>query len=427
MMFYILNTRHIIVRFDAISPLLGKADEHLNVILYTPWWTILAVAILFVLLGVGLGCLINVNKFSLQAMYRDRLIPAYLGASNNRRNPNPFTGFDESDNLPMRELWTSETFGKMLFPVINATLNLIGGGALAWQETKKTSFTVSPLHCGSCEIGYRKTDGIPGQRYGGGISLGSAIAISGAAANPNVGYYTSPLVRLVLTLLNARLGAWWGNPGPAGDATFYLGYPNFSVGPMIAETFGLTDDRHPYVSISDGRHFENLGLYEMVLRRCHYIVVCDGGKDAECSLEYLGSAVRKIRIELGIPIEFDEINIYSRSEDAVQNSKGRHCATGRICYSVMDGSSVADGVLIYIKPAWYGDGPLDVVEYSRRNQAFPHETRADRFFTEAQFESYRMLGAYSIERELEALVGLWSATTVSRHDSNYRRQNLDTT
>src|SRR4029077_20485486 len=101
-------------------------------------------------------------------------------------------------------------------------------------------------------------------------------------------------------------------------------------------------------------------LYEMVLRRCHYVVVCDEGKDADCTLEYLGTAVRKIRIELGIPIEFGTISIYSRTQTDTLKSPGRNCAIGRIRYSAMDGSNVADGVLIYIKPPWYGDGPADI-------------------------------------------------------------------
>jgi hypothetical protein len=392
-MFYVLNAGKVIVNFDAVSQLLRRPDQHLNVLLYTPWWAIVGIAVLFGFLAVGFAGVINVNKFSLQAMYRDRLIPAYLGAANNHRRPNLFTGFDEGDNLQMQELKTSR-----LFPVINATANLVGGAKLGWQEARKTSFTVSPLHCGSREIGYRTTYGLDGEQYGRRLSLGTAIAVSGAAANPNVGYYASPLVRLVLTLFNARLGAWWGNPGRAGDHTFHLAYPKLSVGPIIAETFGLNDDTYPYVSVSDGRHFEHLGLYEMVLRRCHYVVVCDGGRDGDCTLEYLGNAVRKIRIELGIPIEFGPITIYPRSKKNTLKAPGHNCAIGRIRYSVMDGSTVSDGILIYIKPAWYGDGPADVIEYSRRNEAFPHEVSRDRFFSEAQFESYRMLGAYTMEK-----------------------------
>lgn len=148
-----------------------------------------------------------------------------------------------------------------------------------------------------------------------------------------MGYHSSPLVTFILTLLNVRLGAWLGNPGKAGEATFHLGYPNFSVGPIIAEAFGLTNDTSPYVYLSDGGHFENLGLYEMVLRRCHYIVVSDAAADPECSFADLGESVRKIRIDFGIPIEFDHMGIYSRREIGALKDPGHNCAIGRIRYS----------------------------------------------------------------------------------------------
>ena len=412
------------------SEALGDVVHYLNVILYTPAWLIVAIALALGLIGLLMACVINPNRFSLHAMYRDRLIRAYLGASNRDRDPNPFTGFDEHDNPRMHSLWVKEKFGGKLMPVVNIALNLVGGSKLAWQERKATSFTVSPLHCGSYDVGYRRTNAAQGQRYGSeeevspetpvpappktagsekpkgslyggdeGISLGTAIAISGAAASPNMGYHSSPLVTFILTLLNVRLGAWLGNPGPAGDSTFSLGYPKLGVRPIISEAFGLTDDTNPYVYLSDGGHFENLGLYEMVLRRCHYIVVSDAGQDPICSFSDLGGAVRKIRIDLGIPIVFDEpMSIFARSDDEAKNKRGRSCAIGKIRYSMVDGEGVKDGVLIYIKPACYGEEPRDIYEYFRSNAAFPHESTADQFFSESQFESYRMLGAYTMER-----------------------------
>jgi len=288
----------------AVSHVVGAKVEYLNVILYTPTSILALFALGLALFGIAMAFLIDTNKFSLHAVYRDRLIRAYLGASNKQRDPNPFTGFDENDNIRMRELWTKEKFGQRLLPVVNVALNLVGGSKLAWQERLAESFTVSPLHCGSYHVGYRKTDGPLGARYGGteGVSLGGCITTSGAAASPNMGYHSSPLVTFILTVLNVRLGAWLGNPGPAGDTTYHLGYPNFSVRPIFAEAFGLTNDINPYVYLSDGGHFENLGLYEMVLRRCHYIVVSDAGEDPECSFADLGDAVRKIRIDLGISI-----------------------------------------------------------------------------------------------------------------------------
>lgn len=385
---------------NAPSHLLGATVEYLNVLLYTPTEILVLFALALAGFGLAMAHVIDPNKFSLHAVYRDRIIRAYLGASNKKRNPNPFTGFDEKDNIRMRELWIDKQFGKRLLPVVNIALNLVGGEKLAWQERKAESFTVSPLHCGSPEVGYRKCDGAVRRRYGSehGISLGTAVTISGAAASPNMGYHSSPLVAFILTLLNVRLGAWLGNPGKAGDATFHLGYPNFSVRPMIAEAFGQTNDKSPYVYLSDGGHFENLGLYEMVLRRCHFIVVSDAGEDPACSFADLGESIRKIRIDLGISIDFGEISIFPRGDDLAQNQKGRNCAIGRIRYSMVDGPSAPDGVLIYIKPVCYGDEPRDIYEYFKKNPAFPHESTKDQFFSESQFESYRMLGAYTMEK-----------------------------
>jgi hypothetical protein len=384
------------------SGLLGRPEEYLNVIFYTPWCLVIPFAALLLFAGVVIARLVNANKFSLHGMYRDRLIRAYLGASNSDRKENPFTGFDENDNIKMRDLWLQEKFQGKLMPIVNIALNLVSGERLGWQERKAQSFTVSPLYCGSSAMdpGYRSTTGADGTVYGGqqGISLGSAITISGAAASPNMGYHSSPFVTFILTLLNVRLGAWLGNPGQAGDHTFQLGYPKSSVRPIIDEALGLTNDKSPYVYLSDGGHFENLGLYEMVLRRCHFIVVSDAGEDPECSFADLGEAVRKIRLDFGIPIDFDQMSIYPRSQIDAVKQHGHNCAIGRIRYSAVDGSTAPDGIIIYIKPVCYGDEPRDIYEYFKRSETFPNESTADQFFSESQFESYRMLGAYTMEK-----------------------------
>lgn len=402
----LIQTYHIKLGYqatlDSKSGLLGRPEEYLNVIFYTPWWLVIPFAVLLLLAGVVMARLINANTFSLHGMYRDRLIRAYLGASNSDRKENPFTGFDENDNIKMRDLWLQEKFNGKLMPVVNIALNLVSGEKLGWQERKAQNFSVSPLHCGSSSMqpGYRSTTGADGTVYGGpqGISLGTAITISGAAASPNMGYHSSPFVTFILTLLNVRLGAWLGNPGKAGDHTFQLGYPASSVRPIIDEALGLTNDKSPYVYLSDGGHFENLGLYEMMLRRCHFIVVSDAGEDPECSFADLGEAVRKIRVDFGIPIDFDQMNIYPRSQIDAAKQHGRNCAIGRIRYSAVDGPTAPDGIIIYIKPVCYGDEPRDIYEYFKRSETFPHESTADQFFSESQFESYRMLGAYTMEK-----------------------------
>jgi glycerophosphoryl diester phosphodiesterase len=49
---------------------------------------------------------------------------------------------------------------------------------------------------------------------------------------------------------------------------------------------------------------------------------------------------------------------------------------------------------VYLKPSMTGDEPQDVLEYFRRIRDFPHQTTADQWFDESQFESYRKLGMH---------------------------------
>jgi len=164
------------------------------------------------------------------------------------------------------------------------------------------------------------------------------------------------------------------------------------------------------VLLSDGGHFENLGLYEMVLRRCRHIFVVDGSADPEGTYSDLGGAVRKIRIDLGVRIEFERpFPIFPRpaSEEDKEGRKGGYVAVGRIYYGDADGDIYVPqegggrdplvGTLVYIKPAFYGTEPRDIYNYAKGNETFPHESTADQFFDEPQFESHRALGSHVME------------------------------
>ncbi len=385
----------------------------MDVVYGSPWWAVAGVLVFLALVGLVMGWFVDINRFSLHAAYRDRLIRAYMGASRGRqRKPHPFTGFDEDDNLALRDLR-----GNRPFHILNMALNLVGGSDLAWQDRKAETFTASPLHAGSFQLGYRDAQEYGLHRDGrGALSLGTSMAISGAAASPNMGYHSSPVVTFLLALFNVRLGWWLGNPGKAGDKTWNTPGPRFAPSPLFAEAFGLTDNQHPYVYLSDGGHFENLGLYEMVLRRCHFIVVSDGAQDSDFTFEDLGNAVSKIRIDLGVPIRFDRILMRPRPKDLQiydvrsEEEQGKeitqpYCALARVCYSCVDSIPAGegegkdiDGWLLYIKPSLNGTEPADVFHYARLHPDFPHESTADQLYTEQQFESYRELGSHAMGR-----------------------------
>ena len=101
--------------------------------------------------------------------------------------------------------------------------------------TQSQSFTATPLHCGSRRTGFRRTADYGGMRDR--LSLGTAMAISGAAISPNMGYNSSPLVGFIMTLFNVRLGWWSGNPC-AGDRTVQSDGPYFGAGAVVRELFG---------------------------------------------------------------------------------------------------------------------------------------------------------------------------------------------
>jgi hypothetical protein len=158
--------------------------------------------------------------------------------------------------------------------------------------------------------------------------------------------------------------------------------------------------------LTDGGHFENLAIYEMVLRRCRFIVVSDAAQDEEFRFSDLGNAVRKIRIDLGVPIEFVDMPIYPRQPPA-EEGRGTYWAIGKIRYSCVDtvwdakkkkAVPAPDGIILYIKPTVYGDEPHDVLEYKKGFPAFPHQSTDDQFFDEPQFESYRTLGSFIVNK-----------------------------
>ena len=362
-----------------------------------------------VLLGlIGLALIatssrINVNRFSLNALYRNRIARGFLGAARTSRRPDPFTGFDPTDNVRMHQLHaTARRSGKrVLLPVVNVALNVVNSDRLAWQERKAEPFVITPIACGSAMLKPSAAGAyVRSENYGGnepdlgldgtGITLATAVTISGAAASPSMGYHSSPATAFLMTLFNVRLGAWLPNPARARDLQEDVerSGPTNALRPLLSELAGLTNDRGYNVYLSDGGHFENLGLYEMVRRRCRFIVVSDAGCDPNCHFEDLGNAVRKIRIDQEeIEIRFDELRVGSRANPVTPQYA---YALGEIRYP----KQADPGLLLYIKPSYFGPMPLDIRAYAATNQDFPHESTSDQWFSESQFESYRRLGEY---------------------------------
>jgi hypothetical protein len=334
---------------------------------------------------------VDINEFSLNAFYRNRLVRCYLGATRDEqaRNPQNFTGFDDKDDLPLA--FAPEENANGPYHIVNCALNLGGSSDLALHTRHSASFTLSPLYCGSAylsrdpqgsakEIGYISTAAF-GHRDGG-PTLGQAVSVSGAAASPNMGYHTSSVIAFLLTLFNVRLGWWFPNPIDATRGT--LG-PHFNLSYLCAELFGGADDKSRFVNVSDGGHFENLAAYELVRRRCKVIVISDAECDDQYAFGGLGTLIRMCEVDFGctISIDIDDIRKGTNGSDW---SKRRY-AVGTITYD--DNST---GILIYVKAAMTGTEDTSVRQYRSSHPTFPHESTGDQFYGEDQFESYRHLG-----------------------------------
>lgn len=364
---------------------------------------------------------VGINRFSLGELYSNRLARCYLGASNPHRDKNTYTGFDPGDDqFSLHELLVPsknctddedkdvdegegedappEVRMQGPYPIINTTLNMISGQRLAWQKRKGASFILSPLFCGfehsesMKEIDDTDNCFVATDHFAsdvGGIKLGTAIGISGAAVNPSMGQASTPAWSFLLSVLNMRLGRWVGNPRNPGFAT--RSGPASGLLYLIFEMMGLTTDKQKYVHLSDGGHFENLGIYELVRRNCRFIIACDAEHDPEHRYSGLGNAIEKCRTDFGVDIEIDVDQIRPDPETGLSHW---HCAVGRIRYARRDPQAL-DGMLVYLKSSVVGDEPEDLVRYRAENPSFPHHTTADQWFDETQFESYRKLGEHA--------------------------------
>ena len=364
----------------------------------TLWYVLAAGAAAFLILAWRL----DVNLFSIHHFYRDRLTRCYLGAGRGSdRVPNPFTGFDPCDDIKVAGL------KQRPLHLVNAALNLVHDDNLAWQDRKAYSFTFSPVACGFQYPPNASQQGggyCDSAQYMGGVLLGTAVAASGAAASPSMGYHSSPAVAFLLTVFNVRLGHWCPNTGQSAISQSALRRASPAIGGeyLLKELFSQTDDESTYVYLSDGGHFENLGVYELVRRRCGYIMVVDAGQDEKRSFEDTANMIRKCYIDFGVTIDID-LDALRTGPDG--DSPGCY-ALGDIIYPAAAGEANAketSGVLLYIKPSLLKDIPEDIRQYASTNEDFPHQTTGDQFFDEAQFESYRHLGNYLMDEVIRSI------------------------
>jgi len=346
-----------------------------DVIFFTVWAGLLFFNLFFV----------DVNVTSPHGFYRDRLTRVFMFRVGKDGAVVP------NDGQKLSDLNRSGTAAP--YQLVNTSLNLHGSKDPNLRGRNADFFLFSKRYTGSARTGYCKTAEL--EEYDSHLNLGTAMAISGAAAAPNMGVTTVRSLVFIMTLLNLRLGYWLPHPAVVRQHSRLSQLLLFLRGPgpmhLLRESIGGLNVRGSHVNVSDGGHLENLGIYELLRRRCSYIVSVDGGADPTHRFGSLVELIRFAKIDMGVKIEID----LSDLEKDKNGLSRKHWALGTIRYGENQ-----TGQLLYIKASITGDENLYVRDYAEHNPLFPHQSTANQFFTETQFESYRALGFHAARRAI---------------------------
>lgn len=327
----------------------------------------------------------DINAASPQRFYRDRLARTYLIDTQGK----PICGGSE-------KLSMLNPSHRAPYHLLNATLNIPGTDRADIRGRRSDFFLLSKYYCGGQTTGVIPT--AKWEEGDGHLDLATAMAISGAAAAPNMGTNKASRFRYLFAMLNLRLSYWLKRPDKRAwlrlNPTLYFWH----------ELRGNMSEKLPYLNLSDGGHIENLGIYELLRRRCKFIIAIDGEADPNRSFGGLLTLVQLARIDFGIDIDPDLSDL--RADD--QGIGQSHFELFRIRYP-----GGGQGVLVYIKASMTGNESEFLKRYRQEHPDFPHESTAKQLYSERQFEAYRSLGEHIAEELFRKhLIGDWKQGAV---------------
>ena len=345
------------------------------------------IVFLFFVFSIIIGFTEDVNHVSLWRYYRDRLLEAFMFAEPPDKYDNweltKDDSFSKADDFYLASIKSED-----MTPYLLINTNLVTGGSKDPKLRNRggANFVFSPNFVGSDATGYCPTSAY----LDGKMSLASAFAVSGAAINPNQGVAKSRPLAVIMALLNLRLGVWYRNPKFELTKIFARKRfaPPFWHRFIFREMMGYGfHENSEYVYLTDGGHFENLGLYELVRRQLPYIIIADASADPDYQFEDLGRAIALARTDFDADIKLDV-------KDLIPNDDGiskQAFTFGTITYQARS-KNPSNGKLIYIKTTMFDGLTEDIRSYHRQNREFPDQTTLNQFFDERQFEAYRELG-----------------------------------
>jgi hypothetical protein len=365
----------------------------------------------------------NPNILTMHRFYRDRLASAFLEA-----------GAKESGKLFLHELWgTSSSQGPHCapYPLFNTCLNLLSRDDLKFAGVKMSDyFLLSPGFVGSQATGYLPTD----TRLFRRMTMSTAVAVSGAALNPNMGTKTNRILTFFMAVLNLQLGYWSFNPAhiPVLNIPFTW-WPYYHLLQLLCKT----DSTRGRINLSDGGHIENLGVFELLKRRCALIIAIDAGEDPRYEFPDLRNLVIRARNELGITVSFrpghlPETRIRPSPSSGFSQAPFAIADLGELGRRRGKGDGY-QGLLVYVKSSLMAprvfrdvkknDSDYWSVTYKKYHPGFPHESTADQFFDSDQWEAYYTLGRYMAGELLG--VDLRNQTATDNGVKKFKEKRID--
>lgn len=334
------------------------------------WWLTVALVVLTVFV-------LNINLNAPHRIYRNALSRTFVERK-----------AEGDPDLPLSQ---SNVQNKAPYHLINAAVNLPSTQSPGIRERTCDFFLFSRDWVGSPLIGYQASD--KWKMNGKPADLATAMAISGAAFSSHMGLGSIRPLRALLTFLNVRLGFWIRKPNAKGLWGFPAWkHPGFLC--LLREMSGVgMAENHRWFNLSDGGHIENLATYELLRRRCKFIICVDGEADPGFTFQGLMTLVRHAQIDLGIRIEPSLDDLRPDPKSGFSRSHYHLC---RIHYpDAGEGSPAGTGLLLYLKLSVTGNESELIRRYRTNHPEFPHESTLDQFFDEEQFEAYRQLGVHA--------------------------------
>lgn len=180
--------------------------------------------------------------------------------------------------------------------------------------------------------------------------------------------------------------------------------PSRGIKTMIQDLLGRAGDQEEFIYLSDGGHFDNLGLHEMLRRRCSKIVVVDADEDPNFGYEDLRRTSQHALVNLGVRVDFVEPLQFSNKDNPGETKLRLYGAYATIHYP--EGPPDAPpGELILLKPWLPDDCPAELKAFKVLKKDFPHDPTANQFFTESDFESYRRRGEFLADKVMKVACG----------------------